>query len=294
MATTTLLDAAFGRLLTLLHNAPATPAPKGDSAPGTAPAGVDPNADATALTASFTELRTDVQRWGAGVGAVVTAVLTGLGWTQLDKLFPFPPNVDWISWTAGACAVAAVGGSVFIFMRLYRAQRRILIGSDYPPPRRRGISWFERKNVESILDEQARTERAVHMQDVDARALRLERIAAELELTKNELAPAARSEAKRLDEYLTLALKRAALAVLENRARKAISGVLTWVGVLTTAFGIAGLFALANWSQGARDSARKPSSTAAALACIKEVGGAAVNPTVRAELSAYCVKLIAP
>lgn len=260
-------------------------------APGPAPAGVDPNAEVTQLVKWMNDLRGDVQGWGAAVGLVATTVLTGVGWTQLNKLFPLPPDVSWVAPVAVASALGAVGGSAFIFLRLYAAQRRILVGTECPPPRKRGLKKSERENLEKILDEQARAEEAVHIQDLDARSLRLQRIATRLTQSSNDLAEFVGKESDRLQNYVGLALYRAALALLENRTRKVISGVGTWIAFGLAAFGIAGIFTVANYSEGRRQ--QGPADKA--IACLKTVDASGVIATWELiTLQEGCAKLVAP
>lgn len=266
-------------------------AESGDGSAGPAPAGVDPNADVADLKASMQDLRSDLQGWGAAVGLIATTVLTGVSWTQLNKLFPLPTEIWWVAPVAVASALGAVGGSAFILLRLYRAQRRILIGTACPPPKRSGLTWLERKKVEKILDEQARVEEAIHIQDLDARATRIDRIATRLERSKSDLAVAARAESNRLNHFVGLALRRAALALLENRTRKAISGIGTWVALLAAAFGIAGVFTVANYSQGKQQ--KGPADKA--LACLRSVDAGAVIATWElVTLQESCAKLVTP
>jgi len=177
-------------------------------------------------------------------------------------------------------------------MRLYTAQRRILIGSDLPIPKKQGLRKHERPTIMRVLDEQARAERAVHLRDLDARALRLDRTAVMLDLEGHaELAKAARKETDRLENYVALALRRAGVYLLENRARNAIGGGLTWAGVLAAAFGIAGLFAVANYSQGQRQQA--PAEKA--IACLKTVDSSGTAAGwEQITLDEGCAKLISP
>ncbi|HLY94375.1 MAG TPA: hypothetical protein VKP14_05980 [Gaiellaceae bacterium] len=260
-------------------------------APGPAPAGVDPNAESKVLAQNFKDLRGDVQRWGAAVGLVATTVLTGVGWTQLNKLFPLPPHVWWIAPVAIASTVAAIGGSAFIFLRLYAAQRRILVGTENPPPSGRGLKRYERRRLEVILDEQARVEEAVHLQDLDARSIRIQRIATRLDQSSSDLAPFARSESERLQNYVGLALDRSILALLENRTRKAISGVGTWIAFGLAAFGIAGLFAVSNYSDGKRQ--QTPAEKA--IACLKTVDSSGTAAGFeQITLDEGCAKLVSP
>lgn len=259
-------------------------------APGPAPAGVDPNAESSALVQGRKDLRGDVQKWGAAVGLVATTVLGGVSWTQLNKLFPLPPNAAWVAWVAAVSGAGAVGGSSFIFLRLYAAQRRIMVGTEYPPQKKRGLKKSEREALENFLDEQARVEGAVHIADLDARSFRFQRIAMRLKHSSNDFAEFANDESDRLQRYVGLALDRAINYLLENRTRKAISGVGTWIAFGVAAFGIAGLFAVANYSDGKRQ--QGPADKA--VACLKTVASSSAAAAERATLDAGCAKLLAP
>lgn len=263
-------------------------------APGPAPAGVDPNADVKTLRDDLTSLRSDLRRWGTAVGTIATALLAGVGWGQRAKLFPLPGPM-WVPWVAGLCTLAAVGGSVSIFVRLYRAQSRILMGTEGELPGNPGLSKGEVDLAMLFLARQARMQNALLLRDVDARAQRLDRIATELELTTPTapLAQAARKEADRLNTYVGVAEYRICVAILERRSRAAISGWSTAAALLVCALGIAGIFATANYSDGVRQ-ANKPASSKAALDCLSSVDQAKLGPALTAKLHAACTKLIAP
>lgn len=198
-------------------------------------------------------------------------------------------------WVAGLCTLAAVGGSVYIFVRLYRAQSRILMGTEGELPGNPGLSEREIDLAKLFLARQARMQNAPKLRDVDARAQRLDRIADGLELTNPDapLARAARREADRLNTYVGVAEYRICVAILERRSRAAISSWSTAAALLVCALGIAGIFATANYSDGIRQE-NKPASSKAALDCLSNVDKANLSPALTAKLRAACTKLIAP
>jgi len=78
-------------------------------APSTAAA--DPGLDVAALAEGMTSVRSQLQTIGTTFGAAVTAVLAGLGYTQLNELFPLPGGKGWVAWIAVAGAVLARFGA---------------------------------------------------------------------------------------------------------------------------------------------------------------------------------------
>lgn len=230
-------------------------------APGPAPAGVDPSADRDDLRASLQAIRTNVQQWTAGIGAVATAVFTGVGWSQADRLFPLAGG-SWVPWVAGISAGAAIVAAVYILVRLYAAQRRILVGNE-DEIELYGIRFWgdEKRLVYKALAEQAHMEGAPKLVDVDLRAQRLDRIASRLELEGNQtwLAEGARQESDRLNAYVGLAELRVILMLLERRAERVTNPRSTVaVALAVVALAVAGLFTAANYSQGAREKANTP------------------------------------
>lgn len=258
-------------------------------ASGGAPPGVDPNASVDELKQNMADLRGDLRRWLAAVGAVASAAMAGLGWTQADKLFPLPG--PWgVPFVAAMCAAAIIIGALVIFVRLYSAQRRILVGLE-PIGRDGGLTPAEVTLVEKQFKEQAKTEQALLLRDLQARADRLDRAATRLDVAGNQLAPKVRQEADRLNTYVGIAQRRVGVLLLEQRARRATSSHWTVAALATAAFGIAGMFATANYASGYRAS-HAPSPAAKATACLDAIAKSTYKGN--ADLQAACVKLIAP
>jgi len=85
------------------------------------------------------EMRKHLRRVGSGLGVAGGALLSGLGYTQVHKIFPLPEDAPW--WALGlaiAASVAALGGAAMLAGRFYGAQRRIPVSTDDDRPRLRG------------------------------------------------------------------------------------------------------------------------------------------------------------
>ncbi len=260
-----------------------TKAETGQHAPGPAPAGVNPSAGFNTLVASLADIRTNLRQWSAGIGAVATAVLTGVGWTQADRLFPLA-GPSWVPWVAGLSAGAALVAAVYVLVSLFAAQTRIIIGNEYELERykisRNNFRPGEKELVKKALADQAAVEEAPRLADVELRAQRLHRIASRLKLrNESELAEVAENESTRLADYVGLAELRVVLMLLERRARN-VTRLMSWtaLAILVSALGVAGLFVAANYSQGARDKAWVVTH------CIQELQGTG--------LASKCAKLI--
>lgn len=260
---------------------PLTAKRKSDPAPGPAPAGVNSIAGFDDLKESLKDIRTSLRQWTAGVGAVAIAVLTGVGWTQADRLFPIK-GPSWIAWLAGVSSGAALVAGVYVLVSLFAAQTRVLIGNEEELEKYKiRFRWGERELVNRALEEQALAESAPRLIDVDRRAQRLHRVATRLALRGDDLAKAADAEAKRLSEYVGLAELRVVLMLLERRARSVTRLTsLTALALLVAAFGIAGLFTAANYSQGKRAKDR------AVTHCVQVLRGTGQ--------ASKCAKLVAP
>lgn len=248
----------LGKLRALL--APKAAPAEASPAAGPAPAGVNPSADIDDLKTSLRDIRTSLRQWTVGVGAVATALLTGVGWTQADRLFPLA-GPSWVPWLAGTSAVAAVVAGVYVLVSLYAAQTRILIGNE-DELGRYSIRFRpkEKPLVLTALADQAAVEGAPQLRDVDLRAQRLLRIASRLKLEDDrKFAEAARKEADRLNAYLGLAEMRVVLMLLERRALYVTRiKSFTALALLVAALGIAGVFTAANFSKGARPAPASP------------------------------------
>jgi len=222
------------------------------------PADVAAQPEADAVAGDTEAIRQHLRRVGAALGVAGGALLSGLGYTQVHKIFPFPTDSHRVLLMIGAglASAAALVGAALLAGRFLGAQRRILVSTDPDEPRggrRRSPYGLRRRECEirdRIYDLAARDESAQSLRAVELRGLRFERIARRVDPKK---APAWKDESKRLQEAVKTALDQGALTVLEHRARQAFSGRLTVLAFLVTIVGIIGVFGLADWSQGQRD-----------------------------------------
>jgi hypothetical protein len=200
------------------------------------------------------DVRTLLQRAGAGLAVGAAAVLSGLGYTQVHQLFPLPPISKLGSLVLIAVAVAsalvAVLGAAAVSSILLQAQRRILMSSraedcDFKGRREK---WL----IESVYLPAAAGEGAVELADLDLRAERLHRCAARMP-SDDPARQRVEDEASRLDSVVVLAVRQAASKILEWRAARAFRGPYTAIAVVAAALGIIGLFASADYSKGVRD-----------------------------------------
>jgi hypothetical protein len=238
-----------------------------------APTGVSPAADAAELAKGMEGIRSLLQRTGAALGAGATALLTALGLTEAYELFPLPQDLSGFEQLvlvigAGLGAVAALGGAAWLTSRFFWAQRRILLDST---GLRGEDDKGEKKLVKRVLDEHAREQLAHTLQDVERRALRLERIARRRRESAESPNPI-KQEADYLGEFVSIALSRAAAVLLERRARNVFRGLWTATALATTIAGLLVVFALGDYTKGQRDlvelrktcSEAKPSANACA------------------------------
>ena len=234
--------------------APATPpaAQKpaaGDHASAFAP-GVDPTLSVDELTGIMSGLRSDLVRTGRGLGAIVGAVLTGIGYTQVHDFFPFPADAPgWVRSGVVAAAVAGTAAATFLVVRFYYAQRRILIGSDL-----KGLpltSFRDTRLATRITEQFAHQEGAATILALDLRASRLGRIARELG-PNDARTKAIESEAQRLEAVVRLALTRTAASLLERRTRGAFGGMTSWIAIALAVGGVGFSFAVADYAKGKR------------------------------------------
>jgi hypothetical protein len=285
--------------------------PKGQAVPG-----VDPTADAAALDTAMAAMRTDLRKNGSALATGSAAVLGAIGYTQLHQIFPAPAN-GWFTPVVAASIAAAAMGTSFLVSRVFAATRRILIGSDASA---RGLSHSERARALAVLTEHAREQQAQTLRALEYRALRLGRVAQRPEAS-SALSAAAKSESDRLYGVIYIALKRAAATILEERTRKALGGRLSAAAFLLAAAGVAGVFALADYSKGQRDlidlrtkcataeaqvplackaivsstapSKPAPSAAARALACARAVDTAGgLTSTARTQLETACAAIL--
>jgi hypothetical protein len=220
-----------------------------------------PKPDVSDLQAGMQAIRHLLQKVGAALGAAGAALMTGLGYTQIHKIFPLPAGSSgWLFVLAVAGSAGGLIGAAWLAARFFGAQRRILISSEQEDggslrqwrlAKRKGFTNFERELRDEVFDEQAGEDGAKTLRGLELRALRYERIARR---EKDEArAKAFQAEADRLQGNVRLALVQAAAAVLERRSHQAFKGLFTAIPLLLAIAGIIVVFGLADWSQGQRD-----------------------------------------
>jgi hypothetical protein len=204
------------------------------------------------------EIREHLRRVGAALGAAGGALLAGLGYTQIHKIFPLPTDSSgWLLVLAILLSFSALVGAAILTLRFYGAQRRIPVSTEPDKERLWGL-WPSprgfRKAEVGVRDRAfmlaARDEVATSLKAVELRAYRYARMARRGHESK---AAAREEESKRLLAVVDTALGQGALEVLERRAHQAFNGWLTKFALLLTIAGIVGVFGLADWSQGQRD-----------------------------------------
>jgi hypothetical protein len=155
-----------------------------------------------------------------------------------------------------AAAIAALLGSLLTGAIFLRAQRQIVLDSSRTKiedgkSKDPDLNSQEAALANRIKDEHAREEQAQTLRDVELRALRLERLARRL--GDEAEAKALQAESDRLYWLVSIAISRAATAILEDRSRRAFYNLRTFFAVALAAFGIAGLFSIADYYKGERD-----------------------------------------
>ncbi|MEK6274360.1 MAG: hypothetical protein AABM30_03395 [Actinomycetota bacterium] len=219
----------------------ASTTPESDELPETVGAIAD-------LRKAMESMRELLRRFGAALGAGATALLAGLGYTQVHKIFPLPADSSGWTWAlAVASSVGSLVGAAWVAGRFFGAQRRIGIKTEAG---RETLRPRERELRDRVFTDTAAEEDAAALRDVELRAIRLNRIAQHSSKAK---AKDLQDEAERLQGKVRLACVRAAAEILEWRSQQAFNGVLTKVAVLMTILGIVGIFGVADWSQGQRD-----------------------------------------
>lgn len=215
------------------------------------------------LKVGMADIRAHLRRFGAALGAAATAILTGVGYTQLHEIFPLPADSSpsWLTAAAAACGALALIGAAWLAARFFAAQRRILLTTRQEPlglfgwwrERRRGFGRRERDVRNEFFNKTAREYGAASLRALELRAHRLERAARRLPEAKKSQADALTAEAARIGAAVRLGLLQAAAAVLERRAHQAFKGSMTALPLVLTIAGLLGLFGLADWSQGQRE-----------------------------------------
>lgn len=251
----------------------------------TTPAASPQAAELARLRDQIAKMRDHLAKYGSAVGALATAVLTGVGWATFTDIAPVPEGRGWLTAAAAVAAALALGGAVWLVSLFFAAQRRIVFDTDsLPDP---GTTWSgrEKRSVRKSQDltqeearaawrplaDLAREEFASDIAALERRQYRLARSArhyagraAALDADAPERAPlAARSaalqaESDRIAGAHAFAGVLAAVEVLETRQRKVFRGASSRVSSLVVVAGIVALFVIADYSAGVRalDAAR--------------------------------------
>lgn len=283
------------------------PADDANDPPSARAPGVNAATQMAGLKATMEAIRTQLQRWGAALGAGAAALLTGLGYTTLHKLFPVPAEVGFaVRILVVLSAVVAILGSVLMTSNFFRAQRRIVYApscldratkkicgipdvSEATCEASRSMKPRERELVAAVLKEHALEIGFASIGDVELQAIgysqgRNERVGGR----KGVPAEERQAESDRLYEVIALAQRRASLAVLEQRASKAMGKRQAIVMPLVTGVAILGLFVAADYAQGVRDLIdlqTKCKDVVASPGCTAYFGPPKPKPTTTADLS---------
>lgn len=249
-------------------------------------------------------IRDHLRAVGSGIGVGLGALLTGLGYTQIHKLFPLPAGHGYFAVLAFACSAAALIGAAILVGRFYAAQRRVPVSTDRdrPPPQAwlvklllmvvasnrspDGLTSDECARRDRVYDQSARDEGAHTLKALELRAYRMARIGRKV---GDERGAGLVKESERLLDAVDEALGQGAAAVLERRAEQAFSGWFTRIPALLTIAGIIGIFGLADWSQGQRELVAVGKQCGEAKAAIAACGrfGATTAPSVPAVGTAW-------
>jgi hypothetical protein len=222
--------------------------------------------DLEVLADSMADMRSLLRRTGAAFASAAGVILAGLGWTQVHQTFPLPegawtlplPLVEdlgvsqqWVlGVVAAAAALAAFVGSAWFAARFFAAQRRILLASKISDCQ--GLDDDDMAALRRVYRSHASEELAPSVHAVELRAYRLKRMARAVP----ESAPRKKewsAEADRLLDVVRLAIRRAAVAILEVRSSTAFAGPGTWIPLGMAITGIVFAFGVADYAKGERD-----------------------------------------
>ena len=215
-------------------------------------------------------MREHLRRMAAALGAGATAVLAGLGYSQIHQLFPLPEDlgtahrvgrhsllaylgynpVPWKFWLAVIAAfgvVAAPVGAAWLAGRFFRAQRRIPIDAEGLHGAR---STEEDELARKVFDDSARDEEAESLLALELRSKRFRHIAQGL---SEEARKQWEAKADYLDSVVEMAEAEAAATVLERRSEEVFSGRRTKAALALAVAGFIALFGAADVAKGHRD-----------------------------------------
>lgn len=293
-ATAAQLQAALEGVMKLvsavLGGAKDTPAEGGDT---TKPDGkvplelVDIAAQADAYSKSMDEMRGDLGAFGKSVGGIAVAVITALGYTRFNDIFPFPLGApSWLGPSTAAAAACGLGATTFLVFRFFFAKRRITFDYPEPPykndtadplrtinlrlydffvggkkpgepdPAKEPTAPWWRRERRLILQETQPYAESENFKSLwaldDTRTSLLKALHERYRDGKFPKDEADWAQAYRLGQVADLAVWDASAAILERRTRGAFGGPVATVAIILAVGGIGFTFATADWAKGRR------------------------------------------
>lgn len=226
---------------------------------------IDVAAQADAYDKSMAKIRADLSAFGTSVGGILVAVITALGYTRFNDIFPFPLGAPgWLGPSTAAAAACGLGATTFLIFRFFFAKRRITF--DYPaPPKRDGAEpdpakqpvapWWRRERRLIIAETQpyAYAEGFASLWALDEKRKNLLKgLHGRHPDGKFPKDDAEWAQAYRLEQVTDLGVWDASAAILERRARGAFGGPVATVAIFLAVGGIGFTFATADWAKGRR------------------------------------------
>jgi len=228
-------------------------------------AGVDPGSTAEQIAKDNEQVRATLQKIGAGLGAVVTAVLGAVGFTRADAIFPLPAGHAWLGAVTAVAAGLGVFCSAAIVYRLFAAQRQIAIGSDLTGVKPGWIFHADFDWIKQQAVKQTREQGEQDLYSMDLRANRLARVARWLDpdwtpkstlhekpTTDELLAARARNESVWVENMMRYILLRISGGLLTRRAERAFGSKRSALLLAVAVGGTAWTFAVGDWARGQR------------------------------------------
>ena len=220
---------------------------------------VDIASQADAYSKSMDEMRADLGAFGKSVGGIVVAVITALGYTRFNDIFPFPLGAPgWLAPSTAAAAACGLGATTFLIFRFFFAKRRITF--EYPEPAEKDAAkeptapWW-RPEQRLIIEETqayAQGEGFASLWALDNKRTHILKGLHERHPDGIPEDDADWSRAYRLGQVIDLAVWDASAAVLERRTRGAFGGPIATVAIILAVGGIGFTFATADWAKGRR------------------------------------------
>jgi hypothetical protein len=207
--------------------------------------------------------------------ALGTTALTALGIAKFSDIYPRPPG-DGAKWVIAVLIVSFLAMAfviVFFTVRVYRLSETLVMASD-PDEITDLRGDDERDQVDKVYNQVAAEKNVRSLAAYEARAERLDRIAARIS-DADEVARL-RDEATLIRTEVVTAAGRAALAVLRYRAGRVIKSFWAWVMYLVFFAAVIGFGFSSDWLDSARAGETKVATECAAA----QKGGATTTPPI--------------